>query len=179
MGNCSGRDTSTEGKLETYSKLINMGFPENISLDAGYKYPNKLNQAIDYVLKHDHETKIEENKSNLDEYKGIKHTSFSENKCLQKLDECDHVKQVILILQAFEDVTASVKHDETLISDKLNLLKTNHHRAHVMRDFVHVQQNHNKNDTDQQYYHTQLTNHCVSNNKLCDTESRHINRQKK
>eukprot|EP01084_Bolivina_argentea_P103638 185609_1 len=69
MGNVqtkSNSDGSSDIKiLQMYSQLINMGFDENICLEAAHKCTTNINEAIEYVLKqknHNDQTRDEPKK---------------------------------------------------------------------------------------------------------------------
>eukprot|EP01084_Bolivina_argentea_P305735 528196_1 len=53
MGNPNSTTNKTsdddQNTIKMYSRLINMGFDEVISMKAANKYPTNLNKAIDYI----------------------------------------------------------------------------------------------------------------------------------
>eukprot|EP01084_Bolivina_argentea_P165100 286895_1 len=55
MGNkqASKPQTTNNDLSHTYSKLINMGYNESVSMEAARKYTKNINKAIDYIEKHE------------------------------------------------------------------------------------------------------------------------------
>eukprot|EP01084_Bolivina_argentea_P032689 60511_1 len=61
----------TEETLVMYSKLINMGYPDDISLKAAYKYQSNIDKAVDWIL-HEQKTHISDDYNIRNEYEEIK-----------------------------------------------------------------------------------------------------------
>ena len=51
--------------LQTFSKLINMGFDEHLAMDASKKYPNNVNKGATYIISQQQKISSKSNPSSL------------------------------------------------------------------------------------------------------------------
>eukprot|EP01084_Bolivina_argentea_P012499 23403_1 len=68
MGNSQSTEREskvvTDAYLSVYEKLINMEFDEELSLDAAIKFPNNVNDAINYIEQNQQKKQIQHNQNN-------------------------------------------------------------------------------------------------------------------
>eukprot|EP01084_Bolivina_argentea_P176546 305484_1 len=145
-----GSETSQQSfALNIYSQLINLGFEDdNLCLKAAKKYPKNINQAMDFILKHQHKNN-DTNESKSDEC--CQHHR-QVNQLLQQVNELNLEKEYWK--NKYHELT-KLRNNEYKQELELNMDQSN--KDKIVSRFMKIMQNYDGNiENKSEYYDSSL-----------------------